>query len=378
MSALNNLFFVHTPFQFFVAQQIIVQEKLENNVLLLGSVGRNAQFYQAYDLMKIESFWKATYYLDDLSGWAYIERRNLLKSIACLLKHDRFINRILRKHDIRVLYLGDLNNFSCKFAAVRFRRKGIRIVFYEEGTSHYAFQQHPQRGGYWVNVLCSLMTDICVYLPYFHFCYGKYRFLKDRTIDQLPVYRRYSIVPLYKESFDKKLVVKLLMSDALQDYIQEEEKSMGLKSRKEQEKILFLSQPIYDASGDKETVLAVLKGYFSSYNQETLIVVKFHPREVMLVRKEILRLLEELHLNYCVLSDRNALPVEVYLQCFTFDRMVTFASSTVLYGGYIYKGFPVEVLLNRYIEECRRRNFDVSSLLKIQGMLKLMNVNGDK
>ena len=44
-----NLFFIHTPLQLMIAQMIIKQENLKDNVMLCGYVDDNRHFLQIYD-----------------------------------------------------------------------------------------------------------------------------------------------------------------------------------------------------------------------------------------------------------------------------------------------------------------------------------------
>ena len=53
-----NLFIAFTPFQLFVAQQIVNQEELSDNILIEGYVGNNSHFYDIYDMMEMDNFWK--------------------------------------------------------------------------------------------------------------------------------------------------------------------------------------------------------------------------------------------------------------------------------------------------------------------------------
>ena len=48
---MGNLFIVFTPFQLFVAQQIVKQEKLNNNILIKGWVAGNKHFLEIYDVI---------------------------------------------------------------------------------------------------------------------------------------------------------------------------------------------------------------------------------------------------------------------------------------------------------------------------------------
>ena len=67
-----NLFFIHTPFQLLVAQNLIFKEKLNNNIALFGNTGKGAQhFYQIFDVMFIKETWKGNITLGDLNHGIY-------------------------------------------------------------------------------------------------------------------------------------------------------------------------------------------------------------------------------------------------------------------------------------------------------------------
>ena len=61
---MGNLFVVFTPLQLFVSQQIIRQEKLKNNVVILGW---SSQFSDAYEMMYIEELWDNKSFIEDES-----------------------------------------------------------------------------------------------------------------------------------------------------------------------------------------------------------------------------------------------------------------------------------------------------------------------
>ena len=61
-----NLFFIHTPLQLMIAQMIIEQEKLKDNVMLCGYVDDNRHFLQLYDLIRIDEMWKAMELMEDV------------------------------------------------------------------------------------------------------------------------------------------------------------------------------------------------------------------------------------------------------------------------------------------------------------------------
>ena len=72
-----NLFFIHTPLELLIAQQIINQEKLTDNVMLCGYVGENKHFLDTYRLTIIPSMWMESVLMPDVAGSAAIEKRHL-------------------------------------------------------------------------------------------------------------------------------------------------------------------------------------------------------------------------------------------------------------------------------------------------------------
>ena len=83
-----NLFFIHTPFQLFVAQQLIHQESCVNNIMLYGYVGSNIQNLKAYDLMIIPELWQDRILMEDIAEWAVHDKRHPIKSSKKIL--DRY------------------------------------------------------------------------------------------------------------------------------------------------------------------------------------------------------------------------------------------------------------------------------------------------
>lgn len=74
-----NLFFIHTPFQLFVVNQIINYKHLEHNVAVLGFVQNNRHFYQLYEYMMEDGSFDYIYHFDDLENWALISLHSPLK-----------------------------------------------------------------------------------------------------------------------------------------------------------------------------------------------------------------------------------------------------------------------------------------------------------
>ena len=84
---MGNLFVVFTPLQLFVSQQIIRQEKLKNNVVILGW---SSQFSDAYEMMYIEELWDNKIFIEDNNRWgslgisSFSDIKNVSVTINCL------------------------------------------------------------------------------------------------------------------------------------------------------------------------------------------------------------------------------------------------------------------------------------------------------
>ena len=55
---MGNLFVVYTPFQLYIAQQIVAQEQLDNCVLMMSYIPGNQQFIDIYEMMAMEGMWE--------------------------------------------------------------------------------------------------------------------------------------------------------------------------------------------------------------------------------------------------------------------------------------------------------------------------------
>lgn len=103
------------------------------------------------------------YHFDDLENWALITLHSPFKSIFRIKDNYKFLVKIIKKHSVKSIYLGDINNFSCKFSSFIFSRKKIEIVFYEEGSSHYCYQKHNFKMNMFLKtVLCFFMIVVSI------------------------------------------------------------------------------------------------------------------------------------------------------------------------------------------------------------------------
>lgn len=356
---MNTLFFVHTPFQLFVSQQIIFQEKYDNVIFLLGTVGDNYAFYETFDLMLQDApFQYVVYKIDGLSHWASLSRKRLLFDMYETYIREKKIRNILKKGNVDMIYMGDMNNLSCKFGALLYAQLGFKIGFYEEGTSHYYWAQYSDNFPF-VNSILAKLTDYFFYRPIWHLDFGKYMFFKAQlSFSDLPINKRYSILPKYNDSFDFQLYLHNVENQALAEYIMADisgyDKSCNVT--------LFLSEPIFEVGiGNEEICLSVIDDYLKSDAETDLFLLKYHPREKEIMKKKIEGLFIRNRKKYRIISSSLTLPIELYLLYLLPKNVVLFLTSTFMYLKYLSPQTRVKMLVYDYALLCSQRGYDVSS-----------------
>lgn len=354
-----DVFFVHTPFQLFIAQQIIGMESLGRCVMIYGYVGKSASCVDAYEKMMIPSYWRECRFFEDLPGWAALDKHRLLQSAVAVYRSYKALCSILQAYGCSCrLWFGDMNNLTYKFAALAFHREGYKIAFFEEGTSHYAFLRHPQKGGFCLNAALAVFSDLFFYLPLFHFPFGRWRFLADLPFSALPMERRYSILPVYKESFDIQLRPAPLFSDGVRALLEQDCRDIVPEKA-----VLFMGQPIYDTvPGSFSIYVQVIREYVAHHMEKgSKIYVKFHPREAAESCAEVVSAIRRLGVQCHVLSSAVNIPIEYYLQYVRFSSVVMFYSSTVLYNGLLYPRVRFDSLLSDFRAACVERGLRLSA-----------------
>lgn len=360
-----NLFFIHTPFQLFVAQQLIHQEKSVDNIMLYGFVGSNSQNLEAYNLMTIPEFWKERILMENVAEWAVHEKRHPIKSSKKILDRYNCIINILRNNNIDTVFLSDINNFSQKFLARILHDKGVRIVFFEEGTSNYNFNNNPRNRLRWKNLFIAFIFDYTFFLPKFGFRFAHWRFVEDQPLDMVPIDEWYNIIPnpLAKDK-SKRLRIEKLFSNRLKSFIEEQLFDIGDSIKN----TLYVSSPYYDVYYEKNDkygiTLRVLRNYIIK-EHITSLFVKYHPRDHKDFKIKFEQMLEVLNVRYFIISSEVNIPMEYYLQYLAFKKIVCIYSSVGIYNGYIYDKTEVDYLLKDFYEECcKRKVANLESLLK--------------
>ena len=348
-----NLFFIHTPLQLMIAQMIIEQEKLENNVMLCGYVDDNRHFLQLYDLIRIEKMWTAIELMEDVARWAVFSRKNLFLGGLHAYRRYRYICGIIKKYQIDTLFLGDMWNVSCQLAAMSYHRKGMRICFFEEGNGHYILPYRYGMGGSLVNKVYALLMDAFYYLPLYGVKMGYVLYWKGLMLKDIPMDARYSVVPFYHEKFDVLLTAKPILSEKLVKLIANEVRHVGQKV-----KTLLMTSPIYEWMGDhnkndEDSYVKTIIEYLNSMGKGICIHIKFHPREKVYIRRRLLMEFAKSNIDYIILGSEFNIPVEYYLQYIHYEKIIVFLSSTSFYNGYLFPKVKFVSILEYYYNNCK-------------------------
>ncbi len=355
-----NLFFIHTPFQLFVAQQIIYHEKMEgDNVMIYGYNGNHREYLRIFDLMVIDGFWKNKFYLDKIDHWAYISFSDI-HSFGRLNSNIHFIKGVIEKENIDSIYLGDIDSYTHLFCTLLFHKEK-NIVFFEEGSSHYTFKDHvPERNP--IKLLYSHLADYLYYIPRFGFSFTNYyRHLSPSKIEKY-ISKRYSIIPgINSQPYDVTLPVTRVISDGVMKYIE----SQSLDKLKGRDIILLLSTDVY--VGDRQAeryhcYLDSIKNYISSLPKGSTILLKLHPNETNQIEEDLCKLLIEKDMNCCTISSEINIPVEYYLQYLNVSVIVHFMSSTIFYNGYIFEPCRTKNLFLDFFEKCKAKGINMNNL----------------
>lgn len=345
-----NLFFIHTPLQLLVSQQIIRQEGLRDNIMLYGYVDNNKHFLQIYELSSIDELWKAKVPMPQVARWGRISRKHLFRDERNAYNNYKYIGSVLRSYKIDTIYLGDVRNMSCQLAAMSFHKKGYKICFFEEGSGHYLKQFGYGVGGSMLDKVFAVLMDITYYLPFFHVPFGYIKYWKGFTFSDLPMDVRYSLVPFYHEPFDKLVIYKPIISSRLSEYLKEE--TIHLNSDR---CVLLLTSPFY-INGVDDNPQPYVKTIidFAKTLKDYTLHIKFHPRETQEVRSVIREQLNKESVPFAVLGEELSIPVEYYLQYIHYNKIVMFLSSTSFYNGYLFPKTEFISIMKDYYENCKK------------------------
>lgn len=341
-----NLFIVFTPFQLFVAQQIVKQERLGNNILIEGYVGSNSHFYDIYNLMIMDGYWDKIIEFPDIVSWDGL-RTASLKDVQKAYSNYKKLKKILVDNNIDVIYISEFQNQTMRFTDVLFSHQGYKVVFFEEGSAHYVNRAYQPNNSLKTSIKIFL-RDFLYYLPIYHVRFAKWRYNVNKTYEKLPIYKRYNILPLHHESYDVDLKISDVTSDRLMAYMKSE------IDETEANRVLFMTDPMAELIHGKNMYIYfdTIKSFLSQIPPGTIVYIKYHPRDPEKRRKKTETIIKDLGIKYKILSKDINIPVEYYLQNFKFNSIYIFNASTYFYNGYVFPHCHFVKMLPTIYDKC--------------------------
>ena len=121
-----NLFFVFTPLQLLVAQQIVHQEELIDCILIEGHVQQpqNRNFYDIYDFIEIEGMWKKKIVFPEIAQWDGLKIAGI-KDAKHAYNNYKFLRRIVEENNVETIYLGEIQNQAYRFQLIASLRSNL-------------------------------------------------------------------------------------------------------------------------------------------------------------------------------------------------------------------------------------------------------------
>ena len=362
---MGNLFFVFTPLQLFVAQQIIRQERLEDNVMLKGFVSGNEHFLNVYEKMKIDELWQKEILFDNIAKWNG-DRVRSISDIKFTYSNYKKIKQILKENNIKTIYLGEVLNQACRFTAVVFHHQGHKIAFFEEGTSHYVDRPYIDDNSLWHKTKMGIL-DSLYFLPFYHVRFAAWNSNPNCSYEQLPMDYRYSMIPYHHKPFDRILHVKPMFSEKLKEYV-----LSNIKPEEGEHRVMLMTDPLRELMPKEYLYLYfdTIRECIEGINDNQFLYIKFHPREIQSSRDKILEIARESGKKYKVLSDEVNICVEYYLQMFHFEKIFFFNAATYFYNGYAFPKMDFVKLMPVVYKKCQKAG--VKNLSYMENMLKMI------
>lgn len=360
---MGHLFFVFTPLQLFVAQQIIRQENLENCIIIEGY---RSLFGDSYDMMILDELWYRKIEMEDAAAWDGF-KLNSLKDIKQTYNNYRKIKTILIENNIKEIYLGEILNQACRFTCILFSHEGYHVNFFEEGTSHYIDRPYTVNDSLLHNLKIKIY-DTFYYKPLYHISFAKWRLNVNMPYNELPIHKRYSMIPFHYEDFDILLKPTPMFSDKLLKFVKS-----NIKDEEGDHRVMLMTDPLRELIPKEYLYLYfdTIKEAISSVSKEQFLYIKFHPREIESSRKKILEIANQLGIRYKVLSEEVNICVEYYLQKFYFDKIFFFNAATYFYNGYAFPKMNFVRLMPVVYKKCKE--VGVQNLTYMENMLKMIS-----
>lgn len=324
---MGNLFIVFTPLQLFVSQQIVRQEHLSDNVVIFGW---SSQFKDAYEMMCIDELWSDKIFIEDINRWN-TEHLDRNEKKLTILRYQT-LRELCEKHHVETIYLGEVLNQMCRFVAVAFSHLKYKIAFFEEGTSHYINRPYNERNSF-VKKIKECLLDAFYYRPHFGCGFAKWHCTPNRPYNELPMNKRFSMIPFHHKPFDVQLKVEPMLSPQLSAYIE-----TGISEEHNERRVMLMTDPLRELMQAKDLYLyfETIQETIDSLDDGVVLYLKFHPREIASSREKILAIAKKSGVKFKVLSEKVNICVEYYLQKFHFEKIFFFNAATYFYNGYAF------------------------------------------
>lgn len=363
-----NLFVIHTPLQMLVSQQIIRQEKLSDNILIESCWEGHEHFLKIYDVCCIDNLWNKKYTLKDFACWDN-QGIGLIKNYNRTRRYYNIIKKILYENNITSIYLADYQNQTMRFTTVLFSKQGYKIIFFEEGYSQYV----KRPGVVSTSILARVKENIIDYfyfLPIWKIKFARWRNNPNMPYNGLPIYKRYSIVPgILQEKYDERLFCEKMTSEKLYNIIKSE-----INQNRLHNSILLLTDPMTEVLNKRYQSLYfdVIEESLSEFNKDSIVYIKYHPREDDYSKKKIIDIVKSLNMEYIIIGNRINIPVEYYLQEYEFKEILFFNTSTFFYNGYIYPQRHFRMLLPTLYNKCINEDIKQEELKYMKELITKM------
>lgn len=363
-----NLFVVFTPLQIVIAQQIIVQEKLKDNIMLESYFPGYSHFLDIYELVVIEDLWQKVIPFDNWAYWDY-GGKGLIRNSRKVWKRYKELAGILKKNQVEKIYLADYQNQTNRFTCILLSHQGYKIGFFEEGYSHYIPRPEHAFKDDFLHRFYVRLLDYCYYQPLYHINFAKWRCSPNRDYHGLPIDVRYSMIPNeHHEPYDKVLNYTPMISPKLKRYIEETTPLSNGKS------ILLLTDPMTEVldANFKHLYFECIEDSLSKFQRGYSLYIKYHPRDSEKDRKYVQEIAQKLNIDCEILGSKVNIPVELYLQTIHFDAILFFNTSTYFYNGYMFPKSNFIKLLPLLYRKCIEHH--VPNTKQIELILKKIEI----
>lgn len=365
-----SLFVVATPLQMLIAQQLVRQEQIKDAVLLESYFSKHPDFLKSYDMCRIDSLWKKRLSpVCDFPSWDN-QGVNLLKTALRTWKRYKKLQKMMKSESIDSIYLADFQNQTYRFMTVFFSKKGYGVNFFEEGYSHYVPRVCHLREGLMEKMKESIIDGL-YFMPLYHIRFAYWRNNPNCYYIGLPIHARYSVVPnIHSRNYDKCLVCQPMVSEKLSKYL-----ANYIDSSVSEKRYLLLTDPMTEVlpRSFKSLYFDVIKQNLKDLGADSVLYVKFHPRDIEEDKTKTINLIETMGIRYKILSSEVNVPVEYFLLNIHFEGIFFFNTSTVFYNGYLFPKCTFIKLLPSLYEFCKSKGVPSYHLEQMRLLVEKMN-----